>query len=116
MEKLLHFFENKSTKTQKEGIQQIIIDPGIGFGKTVDHNLEILKHLDVFKTLGCPICVGPSRKSFIGTITGLSAKERLEGTLAAITIAIMNGANIVRVHDVKECKRAVQIIDAIRGV
>jgi len=109
------FFREQITKTQKEGIQQIIIDPGIGFGKTVDHNLEILKHLDVFKTLGCPICVGPSRKSFIGTITGLSAKERLEGTLAAVTIAIMNGANIVRVHDVKECKRAIQIIDAVRG-
>jgi dihydropteroate synthase len=110
------FFREQIHKAQKEGIQQIIIDPGIGFGKTVDHNLEILKHLGVFKSLGCPICVGPSRKSFIGTITGLSAKERLEGTLAAVTIAIMNGANIVRVHDVKECKRAVQIIDAIRSV
>jgi dihydropteroate synthase len=109
------FFQEQIHKTQKEGIQKIIIDPGIGFGKTVEHNLLVLKHLDVFKTLGCPICVGPSRKSFIGMITGLSAKERLEGTLAAVTIAIMNGANIVRVHDVKECKRAVQIIDAIRG-
>jgi dihydropteroate synthase len=87
----------------------------IGFGKTVEHNLQVLKHLDIFKTLGCPICVGPSRKSFIGTITGLSANERLEGTLTAATIAILNGANIVRVHDVKECKRAVQVIDAIRS-
>jgi len=110
------FFQEQIHRAQKEGIQQIIIDPGIGFGKTVNHNLEILQHLDVFKSLGCPICVGPSRKSFIGTITGLSAKERLEGTLAAMTIAIMNGANIVRVHDIKECKRAVQVIDAIRGV
>jgi len=109
------FFQEQIHKAQKQGIQQIIIDPGIGFGKTVEHNLLVLKHLGVFKTLGCPICVGPSRKSFIGTITGLSAKERLEGTLAAVTIAIMNGANIVRVHDVKECKRAVQVIDAIRG-
>jgi len=110
------FFQEQITKARKEGILQIIIDPGIGFGKTVEHNLHILKHLGVFKTLNCPICVGPSRKSFIGTITGLSAKERLEGTLAAVTIAIMNGANIVRVHDVKECKRAVQVIDAIQGV
>ena len=109
------FFQEQTTIARKEGIQQIIIDPGIGFGKTVEHNLQILKHLGVFKTLNCPICVGPSRKSFIGTITGLSAKERLEGTLAAVTIAIMNGTNIVRVHDVKECKRAVQVIDAIRG-
>jgi dihydropteroate synthase len=109
------FFREQITKTRKEGIQQIIIDPGIGFGKTVEHNLQILKHLGVFKTLGCPICVGPSRKSFIGTITGLSVNERLEGTLAAVTIAIMNGANIIRVHDVYECKRAVQVIDAVQG-
>jgi dihydropteroate synthase len=109
------FFREQITKARKEGIRQIIIDPGIGFGKTVEHNLQILKHLGVFKTLGCPICVGPSRKSFIGTITGLSVKERLEGTLAAVTIAIMNGANIVRVHDVNECKRAVRVIDAIQG-
>lgn len=109
------FFQEQMTKLKKEGIQQIIIDPGIGFGKTVEHNLLILKHLEVFKTLNCPICVGPSRKSFIGMLTGLSVKERLEGTLAAITIAIMNGANIVRVHDVKECKRAIRVIDAIRS-
>ena len=58
----------------------------------------------------------PSRKSFIGLITGLSVQERLEGTLAAITVAVMNGANMVRVHDVNECKRAIQVVDAIRGV
>jgi dihydropteroate synthase len=109
------FFREQIATAHKTGIQHIIIDPGIGFGKTVEHNLQILKHLGVFKTLGCPILVGPSRKSFIGTITGLSVKERLEGTLAAITIAIMNGANMVRVHDVKECKRAIQVVDAIRS-
>ncbi len=109
------FFREQITRAHKEGIQQIIIDPGIGFGKTVEHNLQILKHLSAFKTLGYPILVGPSRKSFIGTITGLSVNNRLDGTLAAITVAIMNGANIVRVHDVNECKRAVQIVDAIRG-
>jgi len=109
------FFREQIAAANKTGIQHIIIDPGIGFGKTVEHNLQILKHLDVFKTLGCPILVGPSRKSFIGTITGLSVKERLEGTLAAVTIAIMNGANIVRIHDVKECKRAIQVVDAIQG-
>jgi dihydropteroate synthase len=109
------FFREQITKARKEGIQHIIIDPGIGFGKTVEHNLQILKHLGVFKTLGCPVLVGPSRKSFIGVITGESVKERLDGTLAAVTIAIMNGTNIVRVHDVKECKRAIQVVDAIRG-
>jgi dihydropteroate synthase len=109
------FFREQITTARNENIQQIIIDPGIGFGKTVEHNLQILKHLGAFKTLGCPILVGPSRKSFIGTITGLSVKERLDGTLAAITVAILNGANVVRVHDVNECRRAVQVVDAIRG-
>jgi dihydropteroate synthase len=110
------FFEKQITIARKAGVQQIIIDPGIGFGKTLQHNLQILKHLNVFKALNCPICVGPSRKSFIGMITGLSVTERLEGTLAAVTVCVMNGANIVRVHDVNECKRAIQIIDAIRSV
>jgi dihydropteroate synthase len=109
------FFQEQIATAREAGIQHIIIDPGIGFGKTVEHNLQILKHLEVFKTLGCPVLVGPSRKSFIGVITGESVKERLDGTLAAVTVAIMNGANIVRVHDVKECKRAAQVVDAIRG-
>ncbi|HWR64024.1 MAG TPA: dihydropteroate synthase [Candidatus Thermoplasmatota archaeon] len=110
------FFKEQIATAHQIGIQQIIIDPGIGFGKTVEHNLQILKHLEAFKSLGCPILIGPSRKSFIGTITGLSVNERLEGTIAAITVAIMNGANIVRVHDVKECRRAIQVVDAIWGV
>ncbi len=110
------FFQTQISLAQKAGIHQIIVDPGIGFGKTLEHNLQILHHLDTFTTLGCPLLVGPSRKSFIGTITGLPVNERLEGTIAAMTVAIMNGANIVRVHDVKECKRAIQVVDAIRGV
>ena len=93
---------------------KIIIDPGIGFGKTTEHNLQILKRLSEFKDFGCPVLVGPSRKSFIGNITGLAVNERLEGTLAAISVAITNGADMIRVHDVKECKRAAQIADAIR--
>jgi dihydropteroate synthase len=110
------FFQEQIATARKAGIEHIVIDPGIGFGKTVEHNLQILKHLGEFKTLSCPIIVGPSRKSFIGLITGLSVQERLEGTLAAITVAVMNGANMVRVHDVNECKRAIQVVDAIRGV
>ena len=109
------FFDQQITVARQEHIQQIIIDPGIGFGKTLEHNLQILKHLTVFEELGCPILVGPSRKSFIGKITGLPVTERLEGTIAAVAVSVMNGAHIVRVHDVKECKRAVQIADAIRG-
>ena len=108
------FLSKRTSKARKAGINGIIVDPGIGFGKNTEHNLQILKRLNDFKDLGCPILVAPSRKSFIGNITGLPVNERLEGTLAAISIAIMNGANIVRVHDVKECKRAVQIVDAIR--
>ncbi|MDA8090580.1 MAG: dihydropteroate synthase [Nitrospiraceae bacterium] len=95
--------------------EKLVIDPGIGFGKTVSHNLEILKNLETFTGLGLPILAGPSRKAFIGNILGgLPANERLEGTLAAISIAVMNGANIVRVHDVRQAVRAVKIADAIK--
>ena len=107
------FFQQQIASAQGAGIQQVIIDPGIGFGKTVEHNLRILKHLKTFTSLGCPVLVGPSRKSFIGTITGLSANERLEGTLAAVTVAVLNGAHIVRVHDVKEVVRFTRMTDAI---
>jgi len=112
---VMEFLRSRSSIAQNAGINEIIIDPGIGFGKTVEHNLKILKNLRKFTTLGYPILIGPSRKSFIGAITGLPVTERVEGTLAAVTIAVMNGAQIIRVHDVKECKRALQIIDAIRG-
>ena len=115
LREITDFFHQQIMIARKEHIHQIIIDPGIGFGKTLEHNLQILSHLTVFKNLGCPVLVGPSRKSFIGGVTGLPVTERLEGTIAAVTISVMNGANIVRVHDVKECKRAVQVADAIRG-
>lgn len=97
------------------GVRQIIIDPGIGFGKTVAHNMELLRRLGEFKSLRCPVLVGVSRKSSIGQIAGAPAEERLPGTLAATAIAVLNDADIVRVHDVKECKQAVQIAEAIRG-
>lgn len=93
--------------------EKIIIDPGIGFGKTVEHNLCLLKRLSEFKILGCPILVGPSRKSFIGKILNNTAEERLSGTIASCVLAVKNGANIVRVHDVKQVKEALKIADAI---
>lgn len=108
------FLSGRINEAHRAGICDIIIDPGIGFGKTAQHNLLILKSLSEFKELSCPVLVGPSRKSFIGGVTGLPVNERLEGTLAATLIAVMNGANIIRAHDVKECKRAVQVADAIR--
>jgi len=93
----------------------IVIDPGIGFGKTFDHNLEILHRLREFTLLERPILVGVSRKAFIGKVLeNASVENRLEGTAAAVAISIMNGANIVRVHDVKEMARVARVADAIR--
>lgn len=91
----------------------IILDVGIGFGKTVEENLELINRLDEFKTLGFPLLVGPSRKSFIGTTLDLPPDQRLEGTAAAVAISIVRGANIIRVHDVREMKRVVKMCDAI---
>jgi len=93
--------------------EKIIIDPGIGFGKRLQDNLNVLKNLRKFSILGCPILIGCSRKSFIGRVLNLPVEERLEGSLAALAVAVMNGANIVRVHDVKESKRVVSLIDAV---
>ncbi len=94
--------------------RNIIIDPGIGFGKTIRHNLEILNRLDEFRELGSPICVGVSRKSFIGRILGIpKASDRLSGTIAASVAAIMKGAAILRVHDVREAVEAAIITDSI---
>jgi dihydropteroate synthase len=93
---------------------KIIIDPGIGFGKTVEHNLNLIRHLSCFSSLGQPLLVGASRKTFIGKILKLDPDERLEGSLAAAVAAVMAGANIVRAHEVKETERAVRIADAIR--
>ena len=93
-----------------------LVDPGIGFGKTVEHNLQILKALPELQVLGRPILVGPSRKSFIGNLLELPVDQRLEGTLAAVTVAAWQGAHVVRVHDVREARRALRIADAIREV
>lgn len=93
--------------------EKIIVDPGIGFGKTVEHNLEILKQLREFKSLGRPILIGTSRKSLIGNVLDLPVEERLEGTAATVAVSILNGANIIRVHDVLAMKRVAKMIDAI---
>jgi dihydropteroate synthase len=93
---------------------QMIIDPGIGFGKTIEHNLLILKHLYEFRILGKPILLGTSRKSFIGKILNTEVGDRLEGTLSSIAIAVINGAHIIRSHDVLEAKKAIAVADAVR--
>ena len=96
---------------------KIIIDPGIGFGKTFNHNLEIINNLREFTLLEKPILIGPSRKAFIGKILGdVPVTDRLEGTAAAVAISIMNGANIIRVHDVKEMVRVAKVTDAIKNI
>ncbi|HEY4708253.1 MAG TPA: dihydropteroate synthase [Thermodesulfobacteriota bacterium] len=97
--------------------QGIIIDPGLGFGKSYEGNLELLSRLRELKSLGRPILVGASRKSFIGkAMGGAEAGERLNGTLGACAAAIMNGASILRVHDVKEAREAARVVDAITGM
>jgi len=93
---------------------KIIIDPGIGFGKTLEHNLLILKNLERFKELDKPIMVGTSRKSFIGKLTGKEADERIFGTAASIAAAILNGADIVRVHDVPQMREISTIADSVK--
>jgi dihydropteroate synthase len=93
---------------------RIIVDPGIGFGKTREENLEIIRRLPELRQLGFPLLIGPSRKSFIGTTLDLPAGERLEGTAAAVALSIVGGADIVRVHDVKVMLRVARMADAIR--
>ena len=95
--------------------EQIVVDPGIGFGKTAEHNLEILRRLNELSLLGRPVLVGCSRKSFIGAVLDLPPAERLEGTLAAHSIAALQGAHIVRVHDVRAHVRALGVADAVRA-
>lgn len=93
--------------------ENIIIDPGIGFGKNAAQNCSLIRNLEAFKGLGFPILMGMSRKRFIGETLNLDVSERLEGNLAVLAISIMNGADIIRVHDVKESKRAAQMVDAV---
>ena len=93
--------------------ERIILDPGIGFGKTVEQNLELINRLDVIRSLGYPVLVGPSRKSFIGYTLDLPPDQRFEGTAAAVAVSITRGADIVRVHDVEPLMRVVRMTDAI---
>ena len=92
---------------------QIILDPGIGFGKTIAQNLALLDRLDEIKALGYPLLVGPSRKSFIGYTLDLPPEERVEGTAAAVAVSIVRGADVIRVHDVKQMARVARMTDAI---
>jgi dihydropteroate synthase len=109
------FLRTSVARAKEYGIsgENIIIDPGIGFGKTVAHNLELLRRLKELKSLGCPILLGTSRKSFIGRTLGLPVEDRVEGTAATIALGIASGVDIVRVHDVKYMARVARMTDAI---
>jgi dihydropteroate synthase len=109
------FFEEAISRAESAGVrrERTILDPGIGFGKTVGHNLTLVNRLDEFADLGRPLLVGASRKSFIGKVLGLEVTERLEGTLAVTALAVARGARIIRVHDVKENVRAVRMAEAV---
>jgi dihydropteroate synthase len=103
-------------RARKAGIpaERTILDPGLGFSKTAEHNLTLLKRLEELRALGRPLLVGPSRKSFIGKVTGAQAADRLAGTLAAVTASVLAGAEFVRVHDVAAARQAAQVARAIR--
>jgi dihydropteroate synthase len=110
------FLAERIAFAESRGIKksQIAIDPGIGFGKTVEHNLTLLAHLEMFCELGCPVLVGASRKSFIGKLLTREPQERLAGSVAVAVWAVTHGARIVRVHDVAETVDAVRMAEAIQ--
>ena len=115
LSEIIGFLEERIQFACEAGISrdQIIIDPGIGFGKTVHHNLLLVKHLDSLATLGRPILLGTSRKSFIGAVLDKDVTEREPGSWATVCAGIIKGAHIVRVHEVKTCRQMADMVDAI---
>ncbi len=109
---VLDFFIQKMQVLQTAGITDIIIDPGFGFGKTIEHNFNLLKNLAVFSMIKCPLLIGVSRKSMINKTLGITADQALNGTTVLNTIGLMNGASILRVHDVKEASEAVRLFQS----
>ncbi len=114
VQEIYNYLSKSINIAEDAGIKQIIIDVGIGFGKTLEHNLILIKNLSRFKELNYPILLGTSRKSFIDKIYPTSLNERLDGTIASNTVGILNGANIIRVHDIAENKRAVRVVDKLK--
>ena len=111
---ILKWFGDRIFKLKSAGVKDIIIDPGFGFGKTIKHNFELLRRLDDFSIAGLPVLVGISRKSMIWKTLNIQAEGALNGTTALNTIALFNGADILRVHDVKEAVEAVKLVSRIR--
>ena len=112
---VLDFFIRKRHECKTAGIADVIIDPGFGFAKTIAHNFQLLNDLSLFKMVDAPLLVGLSRKSSVYKTLGISAEEALNGTTILHTLALMNGASILRVHDVKEAKEAIKLYGAVSG-
>ncbi len=108
------FFTDRIAAAQSAGISKIMLDPGFGFGKTLEHNIKIMRRLSEFRELGYPMLVGTSRKSFIKKLTGARTNEELlPGTIATVCLAVLGGADAVRVHDVWGCRKALDVVDAL---
>ena len=118
LDEIIDYLDSAIKRALDYGInkEKMIIDPGIGFGKTTEHNLEILSRLQDLRALGRPILIGTSRKSFIGKILNALPQERIFGTVSACLLAVQNGAGILRVHDVKEVKQALKVFDATANI
>jgi len=116
IQEISDFFVERIAQCQAAGIplSRIVLDPGFGFGKTVEHNMQLVNRLGEFKSLGCPLLVGLSRKSTIGKMLGSATADRLQGSVAAATLAFINGASVLRVHDVEATVMALQVVDAIQ--
>jgi dihydropteroate synthase len=114
MKEIIGFFANQILVAREAGVKDIVIDPGFGFGKTIDHNYQLLQNLDVLKIIDCPLLVGLSRKSMIYRYLNIDVEDSLAGSIALNTIALLKGANILRVHDVKETVQAVKLFSKMQ--
>ncbi|NOX37231.1 MAG: dihydropteroate synthase [Calditrichaeota bacterium] len=113
MDEVYAFLEQQVTDARSGGVHQIIVDPGIGFGKRWEDNYELIRRLEEFRGLGWPILIGPSRKSFIGRLLDLPPEQRVVGTMASVAAAYHRGARIFRVHDVEETRQTLQILEGV---
>jgi dihydropteroate synthase len=113
MEEVQAYLRQGVGAAERAGVRQLLLDPGLGFGKSLGENYELLRRLGELRALGYPLLVGASRKSFIGKILDLPVEDRLEGSLAALAAAVIGGASVVRVHDVDASRRAAAVADAV---
>jgi dihydropteroate synthase len=115
VKEVFEFLYSRLKQLRSMGVNEVILDPGFGFGKNVDHNFELLRHLDKISELGCPVLVGISRKSIVNKLLNISSKDSINGTSVLNTIALQKGAKIIRVHDVKEAKEVITILNKIKS-